>query len=84
MAQDLSTKLDSTMSVLSSTRLDPTEVTISLTSTLALPGGNVIVSNYKEVPLHLKDDVSVDTMVRIVPGNGACLYNAAAAHVCIR
>ena len=79
IAQDLSTRLDSTMSVLSSTRLDSTEVTISLTSTL--PGGNVVVSNYKEVPLHLKDDVSVDTMVRIVPGNGACLYNAAAAHV---
>ena len=38
------------MSVLSSSRLDSTEVTsISLTSTL--PGGNVIVSNYKEVPL---------------------------------
>ena len=51
IAQDLSTRLDSTMSVLSSTRLDSTEVTISLTSTI--PGGNVVVSNYKEVPLHL-------------------------------
>ena len=49
------TRLDSTMSVLSSTRLHSTvtgnEFTISLTSTL--PGGNV-VSNDKEV--------SVDTM----------------------
>ena len=42
---------------------------------------NGLLSVHKEVPYNLKDAVGVDCVIYKVDGNGACIYNASAAHV---